>query len=104
MVCFCYRRRFVALPRLSADGQFIRRPTTGCYQEARLFASGTVSLTTSHRRNTQAFRSALASACRKTMRSSGWIEITNSSPSRRIATFRLSGRLMTPVADIGAPH
>ena len=33
MVCFCYRRRSVALPRLSADGKFIRRLATGCYQE-----------------------------------------------------------------------
>ena len=33
MVCFCYRRRFVAPPRLSADGKFIRRLATGCYQE-----------------------------------------------------------------------
>ena len=33
MVCFCYRRRSAALPRLSADGKFIRRLATGCYQE-----------------------------------------------------------------------
>ena len=75
------------------------------YQDDILFASETVSLTTFHRRNRQAFRRALASACRNTMRSSGWNEITKSSPSRRIATFRLSGRLMTPISpDIGAPH
>ena len=75
------------------------------YQEARLFASATVSLRTSHRRKTQAFRSARASRCRKTMMSYGWNEITKSSPSLRISTFRLSGRLMTPVsANIRAPH
>ena len=28
---------FVAPPRLSADGKFISRPATGCYQEAGLF-------------------------------------------------------------------
>ncbi len=33
MVCFCYRRRFVAPPQLSADGKFIRRPAAGCYQD-----------------------------------------------------------------------
>ena len=38
MVCFCYRRRFVAPPRLNADGEFFRRPATGYYQEAGLFA------------------------------------------------------------------
>ena len=43
MVCFCYRRRFVAPPRLNADGEFIRRTATGCYQEAGLLASATVS-------------------------------------------------------------
>jgi hypothetical protein len=47
-------------PRLSADGKFIRRPATGCYQEVGLFASVTVSPTPSHRKTTQAFRSALA--------------------------------------------
>jgi hypothetical protein len=74
------------------------------YQEAGLLASGTVSLTTSHRRKTQAFRSALASACRNTTAFSGRNEITKSSPSGRIATFRLSGRLIIPIrSDMKAP-
>ena len=34
MVCFCYRRRFVAPPRSNADSEFVRRRTTGCYLEA----------------------------------------------------------------------
>ena len=74
------------------------------YQEAGLLASGTVSLTTSHRRTTQAFLSALASACRNTTVFSGRNEITKSSPSGRITTFRLSARLITPIrSDMKAP-
>ena len=42
MVCFCYRRRFVAPPRLNADGKFIRRSASGCDQEVELFTSATV--------------------------------------------------------------
>jgi hypothetical protein len=54
-------------------------------------------------RNTQAFRSAPASACRNTTRSSGINEITKSSPSGRIATFRLSDRLIAPIrSDMNA--
>src|SRR6185312_11657904 len=74
------------------------------YQEAKLLGSAMVSLTTSHRSTTQAFLRALASACRNTTRSSGRKEITKSSPSCRIATFRLRGRSITPIrSDMEAP-
>ena len=88
----------------SGTGKLRSRDERTAYQDDILFASGTVSLTTSHRRNRQAFRRTRASACRNTMRSSGWNEITKSSPSRRSTTFRLSGRLMTISPDIEAPH
>jgi hypothetical protein len=62
------------------------------YQDAGSFASGRVSLTTSHRRKRQALRSAPASALRKITTSSGWLAITKSLSSRRIATLRLGCR------------
>jgi hypothetical protein len=73
------------------------------HQVAISFASATVSAMTSHRRKTQALRSAVASACRNTTVSSGWKAITKSSPSRRMATFLRSGRLGLNRADNGAP-
>jgi hypothetical protein len=82
MVCFCYRRRFVAPPRLNADGEFFRRSATGCYQEAGLFASATVSPTPSHRKTTRAFRSARAdqkiSPGRgdRGLRTEGWVGVS----------------------------
>jgi hypothetical protein len=67
---------FVYGGELNAAIACVREAPRGCcsdsepHQEARLFASATVSLTTSHRRKTQALRSALASAWRKTTISS----------------------------------
>jgi hypothetical protein len=73
------------------------------YQEARLFGSAVVSLTTSHRSKTQALLNALASECRNTTVSSGRKETTKSSPSCR-RYFRLRGRLITPMrSDMEAP-
>ena len=87
------RRRSASPP----ENECARFLPWAAYQEAGLLASGMVSLTTSHRRETQAFLSALASACRNTTVFSGRNETTKSSPSARIATFRLSGRLITPI-------
>jgi len=56
------------------------------YQDLTLSASGTASLTISHRSWWHTLLSALASACRKTIKLSGWYATTKSSPSRLIDT------------------
>jgi hypothetical protein len=61
-----YRKAFERPPPLPRPSQ--RGPDH--HHEAGLLASATVSITTSHRRTTQALRSAVASACRKTTVSS----------------------------------
>ena len=79
------------------------------YQDLTSSGSGTVSLTISHRSCWHTLLSALASACRKTIKLSGWYATTKSSPSRLIDTclrkrapFRNASTASS--TDITTPH
>ena len=79
------------------------------YQDLTSSGSGTVSLTISHRSCRHTRLSALASACRKTIKLSGWYATTKSSPSRLIDTCLRKRALFRNAStesstDITRPH
>ena len=79
------------------------------YQDLTSSGSGTVSLTISHRSWRHTFLNALASACRKTIKLSGWYATTKSSPSRLIDTCLRKRALFrnastASITDIMPPH